>query len=85
MAHREFGRATIEQSGGAGNVRRREKMDLFAALLRPLANERGQTMTEYVVTLILAVVPLIIFSRAMQIAIKNYIRPIYFFIGLPIP
>ncbi len=53
--------------------------------MTPVENQRGQAMLEYVLTVILAVVPLIVFSVAFQKAIVAYLLPIYFFIGLPIP
>ena len=49
------------------------------------ADERGQTMVEYVVVLLLAVLPLILFGIGMHAALGRYLSAIYFMIGLPIP
>ena len=54
-------------------------------LVRILRDERGQTMMEYILTVIVAVIPLLGFSVLFQRAIKNYLRGIYFFVGLPFP
>jgi hypothetical protein len=50
-----------------------------------MRGQSGQAMLEYLLTLVLAVFPLIVFTWAMQRAIVKYLIPIYFFIGLPIP
>ena len=61
------------------------RMNFRKALARRLRDERGQGMTEYVVVATLTMIPLVIFFIPMLRAIRIYLQPIYFFIGLPIP
>jgi Flp pilus assembly pilin Flp len=48
-------------------------------------DQAGQAMTEYVVILSLAVLGLIVVLMPLRVAIGNYLRGIYFVVGLPIP
>jgi hypothetical protein len=50
-----------------------------------LVGERGQVMVEYVVILLLAVLPLIAYGFAMHASLGRYLSAIYFMVGLPIP
>ena len=45
----------------------------------------GQAMTEYVLVTLVAVTGLIGFSLLLRLALRSYLEPIYFFVGLPIP
>lgn len=51
----------------------------------PLASQSGQTFMEYILTVIACVIALRVFSVAFQVAIRHYLKPIYFFISLPFP
>lgn len=51
----------------------------------PLANQGGQAYLEYILLVIACVIALRVFSVAFQVAIRNYLRPIYFFVSLPFP
>ena len=51
----------------------------------PLASQSGQAYMEYILLVIASVIALRIFSVAFQVAIRNYLRPIYFFVSLPLP
>ena len=62
----------------------RQRMS-FRRRRKRLANDRGQVMVEYVVTLILAVLPLVLLGMAMHASLARYLSPIYFMIALPIP
>ena len=53
--------------------------------LLPLGDESGQAMMEYILTVIVAVAPLLIFWSILLRAMRNYILGIYFFASLPIP
>jgi len=51
----------------------------------PLANRGGQAYMEYILLVIACVIALRVFSVAFQVAIRHYLRPIYFFVSLPFP
>lgn len=48
-------------------------------------NQRGQAMMEYILTVIVAVAPLLIFWSILLRAMRNYIKGVYFFASLPLP
>jgi hypothetical protein len=58
---------------------------LAGRLREKAGSERGQAMMEYVLITIVCVLGLLGFSVIFQRAIKAYLLPIYFFVGLPIP
>ncbi len=51
----------------------------------PLVSQRGQAYMEYILLVIACVIALRVFSVAFQVAIRHYLRPIYFFVSLPLP
>ncbi len=53
-------------------------------VMRMLASEKGQAMTEYIIVFCLAVIPLAAFITPLRIAIHNYLQGIYFIISLPL-
>ena len=63
-------------------LRRRLMTD--AKRKRP-SDQRGQAMMEYILTVIVCVAPLLIFWSILLIAMRNYIKGVYFFASLPIP
>lgn len=57
-----------------------------AVVLRsPLASQGGQAFMEYILTVIACVIGLRFMSVLFQVAIRHYLKPIYFFISLPFP
>jgi hypothetical protein len=50
-----------------------------------IANQSGQAYMEYILLVIACVIALRVFSVAFQVAIRHYLRPIYFFVSLPLP
>jgi hypothetical protein len=49
------------------------------------SDQSGQAMMEYILTVIVCVAPLLIFWSILLIAMRNYIKGVYFFASLPIP
>lgn len=49
------------------------------------SDQRGQAMMEYILTVIVCVAPLLIFWSILLVAMRNYIKGVYFFASLPLP
>jgi hypothetical protein len=60
-------------------------MKVVGRVAQRLRGEEGQGMTEYIVVATLTMIPLIVLFLPMMTALRHYLRPIYYFIGLPIP
>jgi uncharacterized protein involved in cysteine biosynthesis len=75
-------RLAIEDDASYHGSRRKKGFNRVAQWLR---GEEGQGMTEYVVVATLTMIPLIVLFLPMMAALRRYLHPIYYFIGLPIP
>jgi hypothetical protein len=49
-----------------------------------LVDQRGQAITEYLIVVVLAIIPLLGFTTPLRMIIRAYLRDIYFMISLSI-